>query len=123
MATVFQSVLVTGFVLIMTTLAVGCRSRSGPKPASFFPESNEAPGWSKGETRAFEATNLWEYIDGDAEKYTQAGVQRTFTTDYRYKEKVEAAADVYVMAAAEGAKKVFDSESSAGSQPGLRKGA
>jgi hypothetical protein len=87
------------------------------KSATFFPEGNEVPGWSKGETRTFEAERLWEYIDGDADRYIQAGVVRTLTTDYRYQNKIEAAADVYVMKAPEGARKIFDSESSVGSQP------
>ena len=51
-------------------LAVGC-SR---KPQSFFPE--QAAGCSQpGEVRTFTADTLYKYIDGDAEKYVQAGVK------------------------------------------------
>jgi len=84
----------------------------------YFPESNEAPGWvESGETRTFLADRLWEYIDGDADKYVQAGVQQTLTTDYRYGDKIEAVAEVYVMATADGATKVFESQAATGSQP------
>jgi hypothetical protein len=86
--------------------------------AGFFPESNSVQGWVKtGETRTFEASHLWEYIDGDADKYIQAGVVNTLTSDYRFNDKVDATADVYVMGKPEGAKKIYDSESAAESQP------
>lgn len=113
----FQSAAVAGLALIVTIMTAECRSKSGSRQDTIFPESNEAAGWTKGETRTFEAGNLWEYIDGDAEKYVQAGVQRTLTSDYRYREKIEATADVYVMGSPDGARKIFDSESTAGSQP------
>jgi hypothetical protein len=75
------------------------------------------PGWSKaGETRTFQAGNLWEYIDGDAERYLQAGVEKTLTADYRFREKIEAVADVHLMKTTEGARKIFESEASAESQ-------
>jgi polyferredoxin len=91
---------------------------STPRATNFFPGTNEVPGWSKtDETRTFEASRLWEYIDGDADRYVQAGVEKTLTTDYRYRDRVEATADVYVMKASEGARKIFDSESSVGSKP------
>jgi hypothetical protein len=103
--------------ILAVVMALGCSPKSDWKTPTLFPETNEAPGWSKGETRTFEASRLWEYIDGDADRYIQAGVLRTMTTDYRYQGKIEAVADIYVMKAPEGAKKIFDSESSVGSQP------
>ena len=33
----------------------------------------------------FAAKDLWQYIDGDAEQYIQAGVVSTSTSDYNYK--------------------------------------
>ena len=99
-------------------LALGCARKADSKPATFFPESNQVSGWSKqGETRSFAAGDLWRYIDGDAEKYVRAGVQKTLTADYRYLDKVEAVADIHVMGTAEGARKIFDAEPAAGSQP------
>jgi hypothetical protein len=99
-------------------LLVGCGVKSESWTVSLFPESNEVPGWSKvGETRSFKAANLWQYVDGDAEKYIQAGVQETLTANYRYEDSVDAAADIHVMAAAGGPRQIMDSEPSADSQP------
>jgi len=67
--------------------------------------------------RTFEAVVLWRYIDGDAERYVQAGVVRTFTTDYRHTDQFEAVADIHVMRNAAGARKILESESAEGSQP------
>jgi hypothetical protein len=89
-----------------------------PKLASWLPESGDAPGWMKvGETRMFEAADLWKYVDGDAERYLRAGVRRTLTANYRYRDTVEAVADIYLMDAPQGAAMVFESEPSAGSRP------
>ena len=102
---------------LCASVVIACRSKPVPRFATFFPESNEVPGWTKsGETRTFQADKLWEYIDGDAEKYIQAGVQKTLTADYRYREKSGAAADVYVMSASGGAQSIFESESALGSE-------
>jgi ferredoxin len=88
------------------------------QPASWLPESGDAPGWTKaGETRLFEAGDLWKYVDGDAERYLRAGVRRTLTANYRYGDTVEAVADVHLMGAPEGARSIFESEPSAGSRP------
>jgi len=92
--------------------------RQPTKPASYFPESNEVPGWIKtSNTRIFPAADLWKYVDGDAERYLHAGVQQTFTTSYRYYDHLEAVADVHLMAAANGAVTIFESEPTAGSHP------
>jgi len=96
---------------------IACSSKQAFKPATFFPEANEVPGWNRsGDVRTFEADKLWEYIDGDAERYVQAGVQKTLTVDYRYRDKSDAVADVYVMSAPDGARRIFESESAAGSK-------
>ena len=104
-------------ILALVVGSVGCKSKSATGAADFFPATNAVQGWAKSsDTRTFEASHLWEYIDGDAEKYLQAGVVRTLTSDYRFNDKVDATADVYVMAKPEGAKKIFDSDSAAESQ-------
>jgi ferredoxin len=88
------------------------------KPMSWLPESGDAPGWTKrGETRLFEAADLWKYVDGDAERYLRAGVRRTLTANYRYGDTVEAVADIHLMDAPSGAASIFASEPSAGSRP------
>jgi predicted small lipoprotein YifL len=98
--------------LVLTAVAAlvmvaACTKRGG----SPFPDSNEVTGWQKtGETRTFSADKLYEYIDGDAEKYVKAGVKSTSTADYKYQDKIEAVADVYTMSDANGAKTIFESE-------------
>jgi hypothetical protein len=105
-------------VLVSAGLLAGCRAKSPSAAADFFPPSNSVQGWVKSsETRTFESSHLWEYIDGDADKYIQAGVVKTLTSDYRFNNRVDATADVFVMAKPDGAKKIYDAESAAGSQP------
>jgi hypothetical protein len=104
-------------IAVLLSLCFGCGTKPGSKTAELFPQTGEVPGWSRaGETRTFQASNLWEYIDGDAERYVQAGVEKTLTTDYRFREKVEAVADIHLMKTADGARKIFESEASAESQ-------
>ncbi len=101
----------------LTLAAVSCKSETQPTVPALFPETQQVPGWTKtGETRTFAADRLWEYIDGDAERYVQAGVETTLTADYRYADKFDAVADVHMMQTPEGAKKIFDSDSSEGSE-------
>ena len=106
---VFRIPLLLACVLTLAAGA-GCKRKtaltSGP-----FPASNEVSGWAKtGETRSFDAANLWRYIDGDAEKYLKAGVESVSTADYKYQNKVEAVVDIYTMTSGDGAGKIFDSE-------------
>jgi len=104
--------------LLAICLLAGCAGTLRSPAVTLFPQSNEVPQWSKiGETRTFKAADLWQYIDGDAEKYIQAGVQETVTANYRYRDSVDAVADIHVMATAGGPKQILDSESSDGSQP------
>lgn len=100
-------------IVILTGLPLACGSR----PRALLPEASEVAGWAKtGEARTFAADNLWQYIDGDAEKYIQAGVQKTLTANYRYEDKIEAVADVHVMGTPDGAQKIMESEPAVGSQ-------
>ncbi len=104
-------------VLLASSVLLACNPKVQRSSDTIFPESHEAFGWMKtSETRTFAADELWKYLDGDAERFVRAGVQKTLTTDYRYKEKIEATADLHVMATAAGARQVFESESSQGSQ-------
>jgi formate hydrogenlyase subunit 6/NADH:ubiquinone oxidoreductase subunit I len=90
-------------LLLKRTSAVASRD--------LFPATGDVPGWSKsGATRTFAAADLWQYIDGDAEKYIQAGVQRSATADYRYSDGLETTVDIHTMSAAAGAKRLFESE-------------
>ena len=90
--------------------------RRPARPARWFPESNEVPGWTQtGDIRTFEAADLWKYVDGDAERYLRAGVQRTLTANFRYRQTIEAVVDIHVMAAPQGASTLFASEPAVGS--------
>jgi hypothetical protein len=74
-----------------------------------FPASGAVAGWQKtGDTRTFAAKNLWQYIDGDADRYLAAGVVSTVTSDYKYQGQLEATVDVYIMGNAEGARKILE---------------
>jgi polyferredoxin len=81
-----------------------------------LPGSGEIAGWT--ETRAvrtFAAENLWQYVDGDADRYVAAGVRQTLTADYRYRDGMDATVDVHVMSGPDGARRIMESEPAAGS--------
>ena len=105
-----------GVLLVMLGVALlldtSCKRQAGTEQ-SLFPASNQVAGWAKtGDTRTFEAADLWKYIDGEAERYLKFGVQRVLTVDYKFKNSAEATVDIYVMRNADGATKVFGSEPS-----------
>lgn len=84
----------------------GCKK----KDVDPFPASGAVAGWEKtGDTRVFAAKDLWQYIDGGAEQYLQAGVVSTATSDYKYQDQLEAVVDVYTMGDAAGARKILES--------------
>jgi len=110
-----------GVLLVMLGLALllntGCKRQSGAG-GSFFPASDQVAGWARtGDIRTFEAADLWKYIDGEAERYLKAGVQRVSTADYKFQNKVDAVVDIYTMGNAEGAEKVFQSEPAVDGKP------
>lgn len=108
------ALLVLGVALI---LDASCKHQPGTQP-SFFPASNQVAGWAKsGDTRTFEAADLWKYIDGEAERYVKAGVQRVSTADYKFQNKVNATVDIYAMGNAEGAAKILESEPAVDGKP------
>jgi len=105
-------------IILALSFSLACNSKSKFDTSKIFPSSNQAQGWTKsGETRVFPGDHLYEYIDGDADKYVHAGVKQTLTSDYRYGEKIEAVADVFIMSTAAGATTVYESQSAAGSGP------
>ena len=92
----------------LTIIAAGCKTAK-PSSTGPLPDSNEVAGWARSaDARSFDAANLWQYIDGDAEKYIKAGVKGVTTAEYKFQGKIEAVADVYTMNDADGAKKVFE---------------
>jgi hypothetical protein len=96
--------------LLFTLICVASLSLDGckSKPRNPFPASNEISGWQKtGETRTFAAQDLWQYIDGDAEQYLQAGVVTTSTADYKYNQ-LEAVVDIHNMKESAGARRILE---------------
>jgi len=93
------------FVLVATVVISGCKA----KEANPFPLSGAVAGWEKSsETRTFEPKDLWQYIDGDSEQFIQAGVVSTSTSDYKYKDQLEAVVDVYTMNGPDGAQTILE---------------
>jgi len=82
-----------------------------------LPGDGEAPGWKRsGGMRSFDAENLWEYVNGDADRYVAAGVKRTYTQRYQHAGGGEAVVDAHLFGSAEGARKLFESEAAAGAR-------
>jgi len=114
-------VIARGVLLVMLGVALlldtSCKRQAGTEQ-SLLPASNQVAGWAKtGDTRTFEAADLWKYIDGEAERYLKAGVQRVSTADYKFQNEVDATVDIFTMGNAEGAEKIFKSEPAADVKP------
>ncbi|MBI4167058.1 MAG: hypothetical protein HY508_15130 [Acidobacteria bacterium] len=104
--------------ILATIFSATCTPRTGPKAGEPFPQSGEVADWAKSSaTRTFAAESLWEYVDGDAERYVQAGVVQTLTSDYKFRGRVDTVADIHYMRSAEGPGKLLAAESSEGSKP------
>ncbi|MFB3923715.1 MAG: DUF6599 family protein [Terriglobia bacterium] len=109
-----------GIILLaaLVVLNLACSSKPTPTASEPFPSSGDATGWVKtGEARTFAGENLWEYIDGDADRYLQSGIVRTLTADYRFQNKIDAVADVHIFKGADGPKALMAAESAEGSRP------
>jgi hypothetical protein len=97
--------------LMMAALAAGTGCKK--KAVDPFPASGAVAGWEKtSDTRVFAAKDLWQYIDGDAEQYIQAGVVSTSTSDYKYQGQLEAVVDIYTMGNSAGAQKILEKSQS-----------
>ncbi|HEV2423338.1 MAG TPA: DUF6599 family protein [Terriglobia bacterium] len=104
---------------MLATLAffAACAPKSPSAPTAYLPETGDVEGWTKADaTRTFPADRLYEYIDGDADRFVKAGAGQALTSDYRYRGKTDAVVDVFVMKDAAGSATVFESYSSGGSQ-------
>lgn len=97
-------------ICVVVFVMAGCKS----KPVDPFPASGEVSGWQKtDDTRTFAAKDLWQYIDGDAEQYVQAGVVTSSTSDYKYNNQLEAVVDVHTMKDSSGAQRILENGRSA----------
>jgi len=96
------------FAVVIASLFVAAGTGCKKAKTNPFPASDAVTGWQKAsETRVFAAKDLWQYIDGDAEQYIQAGVISTSTSDYKYQGQLEAVVDVHTMGDAAGAGKIL----------------
>lgn len=96
---------------VSVVLIPGCRE----KAASVLPPSGAVAGWEKtGTTQTYTAENLWQYLDGGAEEYVNAGVVSAATSDYKFQGNLEAVVDVYTMKSPNGAQKLLDTEPPSG---------
>jgi len=94
---------------VLGMVAVAALSGCKTKAIDPFPASGAVAGWEKtGDTRTFDAKNLYQYIDGDAEQYISAGVVTTSTADYKYQGQLEVTVDVHTMKGADGARKILE---------------
>ncbi len=110
--TIWRCSLLVG--LCLAVLGAAACHRRAENSVSPFPASNEAAGWARsGDIRTFAAADLWNYIDGEAERYLKAGVQKASTADYRFHDKSDAVVDIYTMGNAAGAEEIFASEPAA----------
>lgn len=95
-------------MLVLAALFAGAGCRKAKKDP--FPASGTVAGWQKtSDTRIFAAKDLWQYIDGEAEQYINAGVVSASTSDYKYQDSLEAVVDIYTMRDSGGAAKMFGS--------------
>jgi len=98
------------FALVVLAIGLGVAC-AGCKRKSIdpFPATGAVAGWEKtDDTRVYAAKDLWQYIDGDAEQYLQAGVVSTSTSDYKYQGRLDAVVDVFTMGNSEGARKILE---------------
>jgi hypothetical protein len=97
---------------------LGCGAKPAPAGGIVFPAGDDTPGWRMERTpRVFKAENLWEYIDGDAERYLQAGFESLSAAAYRWHGRIEVAVDVYTMKSPAAASAILSAEADQGSRP------
>ncbi len=100
-------------VIALMAATAGCKKTK----VDPLPPSGAVSGWEKSaDTRVYEAKDLWQYIDGDAEQYLAAGVVSTSTSDYKYQNQLDAVVDVYTMGDSAGARKILESGDSNGAR-------
>jgi hypothetical protein len=99
-------------IAVLTIFPIQIGSSAPSDPLAALIEGVKALGWTAtGESRTFRADNLWEYINGDAERYVEAGVRSVRTVEFKYRGRLDAVVDIYLMSDPQGARRIFDSES------------
>jgi hypothetical protein len=106
--------LAVALLLVVALMGMGCSK----KAADPLPPSGAVAGWQKtSKPRTFAAADLWQYIDGGAEQYVNAGVITCSTSDYLFRGNLEAVVDVYRFKTADGAKQLFGADPPTNSKP------
>ena len=96
---------IVALVIAILAASPGCKR----KVVDPFPAPGAVAGWQKSsETRILAPKDLWQYIDGDAEQYIQAGVISASTSGYKYQDQLRAVIDVYTMEDSAGARKLLE---------------
>jgi hypothetical protein len=66
--------------------APAANAQVSPQLMAMLPARNEVPGWEMSQkARSFKAGNLWEFIDGAADRYLAYGLEEVVSADYAQK--------------------------------------
>jgi hypothetical protein len=121
-----QPIRLAALILMMMTLAScggGDPSRDEPAAAIAtgfnLPADGEMPGWSMvTEPEHYEADNLWEYINGQADFFIDYGFVRVDTAEYRNdQESSSVVLEIYRMGRAQEAFGIFAAERTRDDRP------
>lgn len=112
------------FFIAMACIACGGdppQVEQEPKTVTGFdlPADGEVPGWSRvTEPEQYEADNLWEYINGQADFFIDYGFQRVDTAEYRNdRESGSVVLEVYQMGRPQEAFGIFAAERTPDDRP------
>ena len=92
--------------LVLLILLISCgKQKNAPLP------QHVAPDWQRTEEiRQFTPENLWEYIDGGADRYVDAGLRMAWTAGYTDSAGRELTVDVFQMKSPGAARMLFEGE-------------
>ncbi len=95
-------------IMLFLVAVFGCGKKGKEAP---MPADADLVNWQRvGEIRTYDPDNLWEYINGAADRFVSAGLERVWTASYRYHGKFEAVVDIFEMKSRNAAEKIFADE-------------
>ena len=87
----------------------------GCKMQTDEPMRETAGGWRKtGEIEEFGPDNLWQHLDGEAQRYIDAGLISLATCGYQYQYRVKAVVDLFTMRDSSSARQIFLAKKTSG---------